>query len=170
MRFTAQEEYGLRCMVQLARHEARGPLTIQEIAKAERLTPAYVGKILSVLRRGGLVASQHGPSGGYRLPRPATDMNAGEILDVLGGRLFEPKVCEKYPGEQPFCVHTSECAIRSVWASLDLIVGEVLRRTRLADLVRGERTMASWIKDQTPAILDAAARGASRSTVAAAAR
>lgn len=170
MRFTAQEEYGLRCMVQLARHEERGPLSIQQIAKAERLTPAYVGKLLSILRKGGLVASQHGATGGYRLPRPAADMNVGEVLDILGGRLFEPKVCEKYPGVgfapasagvQPFCVHTTECSIRSLWAGLDLIVGQVLHRTRLADLVRGERTLASWISEQTPAILEAAAASAS---------
>ncbi|MEK7765119.1 MAG: Rrf2 family transcriptional regulator [bacterium] len=160
MRFTAQEEYGLRCMVQLARHEVGGPLTIQAIAQAERLSPAYVGKLLGVLRRHGLVASQHGPSGGYRLPRPAAEMNVGEILNVLGGRLFEPRICKRYGGERPLCVHTSACSIHSLWSGLDLIVDQLLKKTRLSELVSGERTVSSWIREQLPAILDTAGRRA----------
>jgi len=158
MRFTSQEEYGLRCMVQMARHETRGPLTIGDIARAEKLTPSYVGKLMRVLRRGALVDAQHGPSGGYRLPRPAAEINIGEILSVLGGRLFEPKYCEKYGGEQPFCIHTSECSVRSLWSGLDLIVDNVLRRTSLADLIRAERSMATWITDMVPVAMEAAAR------------
>ncbi len=158
MRFTSQEEYGLRCMVQMARHEAKGPLTIADIAKAEKLTPAYVGKLMRVLRKGALVEAQHGPTGGYRLPRPATEVNVGEILSVLGGRLFEPKYCEKYGGEQPFCIHTSECSVRSLWSGLDLIIDNVLRRTSLADLIRAERSMATWLTGMIPVALEAAAR------------
>ena len=158
MRFTSQEEYGLRCMVQMARHEARGPLTIGDIARTEKLGNAYVGKIMRVLRQGGMVEAQHGPAGGYRLPRPAVDMNVGEILAVLGGRLFEAKYCEKFGGEQPFCVHTTECSIRSLWSGLDLIVDQILRRTSLAELVRTEHTMSAWIRRQVPVALEAAAR------------
>ncbi len=160
MRFTAQEEYGLRCMVQLARHEAKSPMTIHAIADAEKLTPAYVGKLMRVLRKSGLVDSLHGPVGGYRLPRPSAEISIGEILSVLGGRLFEPKYCERYPGMQPFCIHTSECSIRSLWAGLDLIIEQILRRTHLSDLVRSERTMAEWIREQMPLALEAAAQAA----------
>lgn len=160
MRFTAQEEYGLRCMVQLARHEAKDPMTIQVIASAEKLTPTYVGKLMRVLRKGQLVASTQGPAGGYRLPRPATEISISEVLSVLGGRLFEPKYCERYPGAQPFCVHSSACSIRSLWAGLDLIMEQILRRTRLSDLVRSERTMAAWILEQIPSALEAAASAA----------
>ena len=162
MRFTSQEEYGLRCMVQMARHEAKGPLTIGDIAKAEKLTPSYVGKLMRVLRRGKLVDAQHGPTGGYRLPRPAAELNVGEILSVLGGRLFEPKTCEKYGGAQAFCIHTSECSVRSLWSGLDLIVDNVLRRTSLADLIRAERSMTTWISDMVPAALEAAAKSTVR--------
>lgn len=160
MRFTSQEEYGLRCMVQLARHEAEGPLTIGDIARSEKLTPAYVGKLMRVLRRGGLVDAQHGPTGGYRLPRPAAELNVSEILGVLGGRLFEPRYCDKFGGESLQCIHTSECAVRSLWSGLDLILDNVLRRTSLAELVRAERSMTTWIGDMVPVAMEAAARGA----------
>ncbi len=163
MKFTAQEEYGLRCMVQLARREGRGPVTIPEIAKVEKMSPAYVGKLLRVLRQGKLVDGIQGSAGGYRLPRPATEISVGSVLEILGGRLFEPKYCERFPGEQPFCVHTSSCSVRSLWAGLDLVIGAILSRTMLSDLVRAERSLASWIREQIPGALEVAAAAAAGS-------
>ena len=160
MKFSAQEEYGLRCMVAMARHDRDRALNIPDLARAEKITPAYVGKLMRILRRGKLVESLHGPTGGYRLARPASRISTGEILSVLGGRLYEPGLCRKYPGDTPFCIHNSGCAIRSLWAGLDLIVGEVLSHTSLADLVRNERTLSQWIRGQIPALVEAAARSA----------
>jgi Rrf2 family protein len=160
MKFSAQEEYGLRCMVAMARHDPNKALAITDLARTEKLTPAYVGKLMRILRRGGLVESLHGPTGGYRLSRRPTETSVGEILSVLGGRLYEPGLCKKFPGDTPFCVHTTGCAIRSLWVGLDLIVGEVLSRTRLADLIRTEKTLSQWIRGQIPALVEAAARAA----------
>ena len=67
MRVTAMQEYGLRCMLQLATHNSDVPLAVREIAKRERLTPVYVEKILVNLRRAGLVKSVRGVNGGYAL-------------------------------------------------------------------------------------------------------
>ena len=160
MKFSAQEEYGLRCMVAMARHDPKKALAITDLARTEKLTTAYVGKLMRILRRGGLVESLHGPTGGYRLSRGPAETSVGEILSVLGGRLYEPGLCRKFPGDTPFCVHNTGCAIRSLWVGLDLIVGEVLSRTRLADLVRTEKTLAQWIRGQIPALVEAAARAA----------
>ena len=44
MHLSAQEEYGLRCLVQLARHEGEEPMRIQDIARAEGLSSEYVAK------------------------------------------------------------------------------------------------------------------------------
>lgn len=148
MRFTAQEEYGLRCMVHVARHAAEHPVTIQEIARAERLTTAYVAKLLRILRRGRLVESRHGPAGGYRLPRRPESISVAEILEVLDGRLFRQKFCERYPGGHSACVHTSACSIRTLWAGLDLIMESILSRTSLLDLANMNRALPEWIRSQ----------------------
>ena len=160
MKFSAQEEYGLRCMVAMARHDRATSMNISDLAKAEKLTMAYVGKLMRILRKGGLVESLHGPTGGYRLARPADKISTGEILSILGGRLYEPGICKKYPGDTPFCIHNSGCAIRSLWAGLDLIIGEVLSHTFLSDLVRNEKTLSQWIRGQIPALTEAAAKAA----------
>ena len=69
MHLSAQEEYGLRCLVQLARHVGEEPMRIQEIARAEGLSSEYVAKLMRILRNGNLVDSTRGASGGYRLPQ-----------------------------------------------------------------------------------------------------
>ena len=83
MHLLAQEEYGLRCLVQLARHRGSSPLTIPEIAAAEGLSPEYTAKLMRALRQGGLVMSTRGAAGGYRLARPAEEVTAWEVLEKL---------------------------------------------------------------------------------------
>ena len=72
MQFSAQEEYGLRCLLRLA---ARGgdSMTIPEISQAEGISVPYVAKLMRFLRDGGIVTSERGQSGGYRLARPASE-------------------------------------------------------------------------------------------------
>src|SRR5947207_975628 len=64
MRFTAQEEYGLRCLMQVAR-APEGSLTIPEVADREALSLPYVAKIMRHLRSLGLVTATRGQKGGY---------------------------------------------------------------------------------------------------------
>lgn len=139
MKVSAQEEYGLRCLVQLAKSHTRNqPLTIPDIAAAEGLSSPYVGKLMSVLRNGGLVVGVRGRSGGYTLSRNPRAITLDEVLTILGGRLFASNYCDKYHGTQDNCVHTDACTIRSVWGSIELVLGSVLKRMTLADLVESD--------------------------------
>jgi len=89
MKITSQEEYGLRCLLQLARAEAGHSLTIPEIASQEGLSHPYVAKLLAVLRQAGLIESVRGRAGGYRLARMPVAVTLGTILKVLGEPLFD---------------------------------------------------------------------------------
>jgi Rrf2 family protein len=142
MKVTAQEEYGLRCLIQLAKCQAEGvTLTIPEISAAEGLSGPYVGKLMSVLRNGGLVTGVRGRSGGYTLSRNPRAITLDEVLTILGGRLFTSNYCDKYHGSLENCVHTDDCTIRSVWGSIELILGSVLKRMTLADLIATQEVM-----------------------------
>src|SRR4051794_351979 len=88
MRISAQEEYGLRCLLRLAKAES-GSLTLPEIAAAEGLSVPHVAKLMSVLRQANMVDSVRGRSGGYRLARPAEEIGLGRLLLVLGEPLFD---------------------------------------------------------------------------------
>ncbi len=78
MHLLAIEEYGLRCLLQVAFHDPSRPMTAQEIARAEGLGPEYVAKIMRTLRMRGLVVSTRGAAGGYRLARPADQIGVWE--------------------------------------------------------------------------------------------
>lgn len=149
MKLSSQEEYGLRCLLQVARHDPEGSVTIPEIARIEGLSIPHVAKLMRSLRRGGFVKSVRGHTGGYKLARTPNDINIGEVLAWLGGRLFEPSFCSMHSGMAKLCTHTVDCSIRSLWQSVQHVVDQVLGKVTLSDLLGGERQRSSWIGDQT---------------------
>jgi len=145
----AQEEYGLRCLVAVARHREPEPLTIPEIAEREGLSPEYTAKLMRALRTGGLVSSTRGASGGYRLARPAESVTAWDVLEVLGGSFFPESFCEAHPGQMKDCVHSVECSIRTLWQRVEGVVRKMLEAVTVADLARDESSNVTWV--ETPA-------------------
>lgn len=142
MQLLAQEEYGLRCLLALCRHAGPGPLSIQEIATSEGLSPDYTAKLLRELRRGGLVESTRGAAGGYRLVRAPEAVTVWDAIQVLGGSLFPERFCECHPGRRSACVRGGDCALRALWRAVDGAVRGVLERTTLRDLLGSEGAMA----------------------------
>jgi Rrf2 family protein len=140
MKITAQEEYGVRCLLRFARAGVGRSLTIPEIAAAEGLSIPYVGKLLAVLRQGGLIDSVRGRSGGYRLTAAPAEIGLGSVLLVLGEPLFDdPGYCERHPGtEESTCVHRGACNLRILWGALEQWLRAALDRISLADLLRDE--------------------------------
>ena len=158
MKFTAQEEYGLRCILSLARlacgrSAGAGPaerpaasLTVSEVAEVEGLSEQYAGKLFRILAKGGLVEAVRGRGGGYRLSRPPEQIHVAEALAALGGKFYDGSLCDRFKGNRRFCVHTNDCSIRSLWAGIQLMIDQVLSRTTLRDLVTSETTMAQWLE------------------------
>ncbi len=144
MKFSAQEEYGLRCLLRMGRTEGAS-VTIPEIADAERLSVPYVAKIMRVLRQGGFVKSVRGQSGGYVLARDPAQINVGDLLAALGGRLIEDDFCEKHSGSVDVCTHSVDCSIRSLWSAVQSVVDQVLCRTTLRDLLANEESAAASV-------------------------
>ena len=163
MKLTSQEEYGLRCILSLAREEpqetlegvpGRASATIGQIAEGEGLSIEYVGKLMGMLTRAGLVESVRGRNGGYRLARPAGSICVSEALAALGGKLYRPaETCDRFSGDHTFCVHSSMCSVRSLWSGLQLMIDSVLSRTTLQDLVAtNESNMGAWMRGQFEAL------------------
>jgi Rrf2 family protein len=145
MKLSTQEEYGLRCLLQLGRHGDAASLTISELSEREGISAPNVAKIMRVLRKAGLVTSTRGQSGGYTLSRPAQDISVGEVLAALGGRFFDASFCDRHAGVESQCMNHSDCSIRPVLRRLQDVVDEVLGALTLKSLLRNERDIgASW--------------------------
>jgi Rrf2 family protein len=146
VKLLALEEYGLRCLLQVAVHSGPGPVTAPQIAQREGLGPEYVARIMRTLRGGGLVASARGASGGYRLRRPADQISVWEAIRVLGGEFISDGFCDCWSGQRRECTHASDCAVRALWRRLEVTLRQTLERTSLEDLKRDERSMTTWLE------------------------
>ena len=140
MKISAQEEYGLRCLVQLATLPEGESLTLPQIAEREGISTANAGKLMWLLNKAGFVQSTRGTKGGYYLARSAGDIRLSEIIKVLDADAVG-KHCDSHTGVMDKCVHTGDCGIRPVLIGLHEIVENALSRITLAHLVGTERSV-----------------------------
>ncbi len=136
MKITAQEEYGLRILLTVAKDAEPDGLTIPQISKAQGLSQHYVGKLSRILRLAGLLKSTRGKDGGYLLNKPANQIKLKEIMAVLGGKLYDSNYCNQHAGLEDICTNTENCSVRSVWGNMQNAVDDVLFGLTLQDLIR----------------------------------
>jgi Rrf2 family protein len=143
VKLSSQEEYGLRCLLQVARAGEGRSLTIGELSKLEGISQPNVAKIMRVLRKTSLVKSTRGQSGGYTLARPVDQISVGEALAALGGRLYDSGFCERHSGVATCCTHLPDCSIRPVLRQLQTVVDQVLGALTLKSLLCTEHEV-TW--------------------------
>ena len=140
MKISAQEEYGLRCLVQLANLAEGESLTLPQIAEREGISPANAGKLMWLLNKAGFVQATRGTKGGYSLARPSSEIRLNEVIKVLDADVLN-KHCESYTGVLDKCVHKGDCGIRPVIVGLHEIVENALSQITLAQLVGSESSV-----------------------------
>ncbi|GAC1362728.1 MAG: RrF2 family transcriptional regulator [Actinomycetota bacterium] len=128
---SAKVDYGMRAMLTLA---ARGePATAEALAGAQRLPAKFLGTILNDLRLAGLVASQRGSEGGYRLARGAKEISVADVIRALDGPLAEVRgVRPEATSYQGDAEHLQE-----VWVAVRASLRAVLEQVSLDDVVTG---------------------------------
>ncbi len=137
MKISAQEEYGLRCLVQLAGLKQDESLTLPQIATREGISAANAGKLMWLLNKAGFVSAIRGTKGGYSLARPSGEIYLNEVIKVLDEDEIDNH-CESYTGVLDSCVHKGDCGIRPVIVGLHEIVENALSQITLAQLVGTE--------------------------------
>lgn len=139
MKFSAVEEYGLRCLLRIAKfYEVEKAFTIPEISKLEGISEHNTGKILRALRIGGFLESSRGQIGGYTLTRAPEKIFVGEVLQTLGGKLFDDSFCNSHSGVFDICTNSIDCSLRSLWRSIQNAVDSVVGKMTLKDLLSSE--------------------------------
>ncbi len=138
MKITALEEYGFRCMLLLARRGYQASLTLPDFAESEGLSVPYAGKLLTILRKAGLVKAVRGRNGGYVLTKMPEDIRLKEIFDALGDPVYSPAHCDRFARENEACVHNDDCTVRHIWKSFEGFIGDMLSRVSLADVALGD--------------------------------
>jgi Rrf2 family protein len=134
MHISAKAEYAMRALLTLAAEPDARPLTADRLAAAQALPVKFLENILVDLRRGGLVRSQRGSEGGYRLARPAREITAADVLRLVDGPLAEVRGArpEQSVYEGP-ATH-----LQDVWVAARASLRAVLEHVSLADIASGK--------------------------------
>jgi Rrf2 family transcriptional regulator, iron-sulfur cluster assembly transcription factor len=142
MKITAQEEYGIRILIRIAKcADEKSGLSIPQISEAEGLTAHYVAKLTRQLRLGGFINSTPGQKGGYILSRPTCEININQVLKTLGGALFDKEFCATHMGALNLCTNSVDCSARSLWKIVQYTLDQVLDKMTLADLCGREESV-----------------------------
>ena len=140
MKFTSQEEYGLRLLVRLGYAHKNGVgLTIPDVSHKELISEHNVAKILRILRLGGFLESERGRTGGYTLTKNPDEIIIGDVMKVLGGKFFDTTYCEGHTSDIAICTHTPDCSIRSFWKIIQTSIDKVMNSLTLRDLMGSEQ-------------------------------
>jgi Rrf2 family protein len=132
MRLSARVDYALRALSELA--AANAPRTVEQLSEVQHIPNKYLESILGELRRSGLLRSQRGPEGGYRLSRPATEISIADVIRALDGELANVR------GSRPenLAYIGSAAALQEVWIALRASERTILEGVTLAHVVSGE--------------------------------
>ncbi len=114
MRLTTKGRFAVTAMIDVAMHDARGPVTLAKIAERQRISLSYLEQLFGKLRRHGLVDSVRGPGGGYNLARQADCLSVADIIVAVD----EPIDATQCGGREN-CHDDRRCMTHDLWAGLN---------------------------------------------------
>ena len=128
----AKAEYAIRALLSLAASDSS--VSAEHLAQEQDLPAKFLGAILSDLRRGGLVTSQRGPEGGFRLAKDPDAVMIADVLRVVSGPMAGVR------GMRPETVVYEGSAehLREVWVAVRAALREVLEHVTLGQVLRGD--------------------------------
>ena len=144
MHIPAKVDYGIRALLALT--AAGAPQTAEYLAGEQGLPPRFLGAILADLRRAGIVASQRGAEGGYRLARDSSEITIADVIRALDGPLAEVR------GYRPELTIYDGAAenLQQVWVAVRASLRSVLEKVTLADVIAGDAARPREADDGRP--------------------
>ena len=133
MKFSTKSRYALRLMAELARYAPGTTVSLKEISERQNLSLKYLEQIVNPLARMGLVKSERGSQGGYRLTKTPADYTAGEILRAIEGSVA-PIPC--LGSETNECPMSEQCFTLPFWSGLDDVINQYIDSVTLEQLAQ----------------------------------
>lgn len=129
MEIPAKSDYSIRALAELAARDG-GPCTVQDLADRQGISPRFLQNLLLTLRRRGLVHSQRGSDGGYRLARPADQITLADAFRAADGPLADVR------GEPPedLVYQGPAASLPDLWLALRVSMRAVLEEVTVADV------------------------------------
>lgn len=131
---TTKGKYGLRAVLDIAMREEA--VSVSSIAGRQHISEAYLEKLISLLRKAGIVNSVRGAQGGYVLAKSAEEISVGDVLRALEGNL-NPIGCAMID-ESVFCEGEETCMTKYVWKRISDSINAAVDGILLSDLIKDE--------------------------------
>ncbi len=138
MKISAQDEYGLRILLRIAKAHPEEGLSLSQIGELENISQAYAAKLTRSLRMAGFIQSMRGQKGGYILALPTSEIKVNHVLKAMGGVMYDEKFCGHHAGTLSLCTNSIDCSLRSLWTMLQWNMDKLLDQVSLADLLKSE--------------------------------
>lgn len=133
MKLTARSEYALLALVHLARHEAEGYISVDNIAKAQKIPPKFLEQLMLALKRAHFVHSAKGQHGGYSLAKSPKQITLAEVIRLFDGALAPTEsVSENFYESTPI---EKEQGLVEVFKDIRNYVSHKLETTSIADVM-----------------------------------
>lgn len=145
MKFSTSIEYAIHGLIYLAKVLPGRTALISDIAKATRVPEAYLRKVFQRLGRSGIVISQRGARGGFRLSRDSQQINLKEVVESIDGSLPMYSCLKVRRG----CSLGLPCPVHKTFEDARRQMGEVLEATSIADLLKDitrQEPMVEWLQ------------------------
>jgi Rrf2 family protein len=134
VRVSAKSDYALRALIEMAAREDGKAVSAEELGRAQEIPHGFLQAILADLRKAGVVISQRGQSGGWRLARKASDVSVADVIRAVDGPLVSVY------GLRPEGVTYNERAdvLQHVWIAARDSLREVFEKVSIAELASRE--------------------------------
>lgn len=144
MKISTKGRYALRMLLDLAQHQNDGFVALKDVAERQGISKKYLEQIVSVFNKTGILKTNRGFQGGYRLAKPAEYYTVGQILRLTEGSLA-PVAC--LDTEAVDCPRSAECPTLPVWQGLARVIGEYLDGITLQDILdqQAERAINDYM-------------------------
>lgn len=145
MKISTKGRYGLRILIDLALHDPEKPRMIRDIAVSQQISEKYISRLVLDLRRGQLIRSMRGVTGGFFLAKKPSEITLLEIIETMEGPISVVD-CVRFPAK---CGRQSLCPAHGIWNELNKGIREQMRQHTLDDILKGfrEQNFASEFPD-----------------------
>lgn len=134
MKLTTKGRYAVTAMLDLAIHDASGPVALADIAQRQGISLSYLEQLFARLRKRGLVRSVRGPGGGYQLGRDARRIAVSDVIWAVD-EMVDATRC----AGRENCQGEERCLTHDLWHDLSQQIRDFLSGIDLAELVERRR-------------------------------
>lgn len=132
MKISTKGRYAVRLMLDIAVNSGGENVSLKDISKRQDISLKYLEQIVNTLSKAGLLRSQRGAQGGYRLTKTPEEYTVGDILRVTEGELAPVSCLE---GKENSCSKSASCPTLKFWTGLYKTITDYLDGTTIADLM-----------------------------------